>query len=440
MRRLLSVIIGDEEQKLFVKLTSQTFVLRLAGMALLYGNQVLMARLMGVSSYGDYTVIMTWINFMVAISIFGFDHGAQRFFSMLYAKQDWGKAHGFVRIGFRTIGVVSVLCMVGWFLFLWNKQSTPHPYPRTYSEAFLWSMFVIPLLSIIYQASAIFRSLHRIKLSLVSVYIFLPLGISIASLVCYRLNGNSMRADAAVLMNLLCSLLVALYMMRRVKKDLAPKYNQSEPVYETGLWLKTTAIFFIMNLLMLLIKQADILFVSHYFGHGSAGIYSAAVKISALIPFGLSIVDYVYTPRISSLYAKNDSVKLQQYISHAAKIIILITVPLSVLLIVSGKYLLMIFGGEFQSSYLPLVVLIVGQFINALTGMVGALMAMTGNQNTFLLVYILASAIDIVLNLLLVPRFGATGAAIASSTSIIMLNVCMYVLVWKKLGIKASVF
>src|SRR6187455_2961131 len=120
MRRIFTAIIGDEEQKIFVKLTSQTFVLRLIGMGLLYGNQVLMARLMGASGYGDYTVILTWINFLVAFCMFGFDHGAQRFFSLLFANQQWAKARGFIRFSFRIIVVVAVICMVAWFLYLWN--------------------------------------------------------------------------------------------------------------------------------------------------------------------------------------------------------------------------------------------------------------------------------------------------------------------------------
>ena len=443
MRRFLSGIIGDEEQKIFVKLTSQTFVLRLFGMALLYANQVLMARLMGVSDYGDYTVIMTWINFLVALCMFGFDHGAQRFFSMLFAKHQWGKAKGFVRFSFRIIGVVSVLCMVAWFLFLWNKQSSANPYdryPRTYSEAFFWSMFIIPLLAIVYQASALFRSMHRIKLSLVSIYLMLPIGISVASFFYYRLNDGKMRVDAAVLMNLLCTFLVAWFMMRKVKKNLKPKYQLVPAEYETSLWFTAGMTYLAMNVLTLVIKQADVLFVSHFMGHREAGIYSVAVKISALIPFGLTIVDYVFTPRISSVFAKNDRAQLQQYISHAAKIVLLVTVPLSLVLIGAGKYLLMIFGSDFKASYLPLIILIAGQLINALTGMVGPLMTMTGNQNIFLLIYVVASVIDLSLNYLLVPRMGATGAAIASAISVTVLNIIMYVLVWKKLRVKASVF
>jgi O-antigen/teichoic acid export membrane protein len=301
-------------------------------------------------------------------------------------------------------------------------------------------MFIIPLLALVYQASAIYRSLHKIKLSLIAVYLLLPVGISLSSLAYYWLNDKEMRVNAAVLMNLLCTFLVAWYLVRKIRKDLRPKFGNSRPKYEMTLWFNAGLTYLAMNVFTVVLKQADILFVSHYLGHTEAGIYAAAVKISALIPFGLTIVDYVYTPRISSVYAKNDRAQLQQYISHASKIILIITIPLSLVLIGSGKYLLMIFGSEFQSSYLPLIILIAGQLINAFTGMVGPLMTMTGNQNVFLMVYVVVSSIDLGMNYLLVPRMGVTGAAISSSVSVALLNIIMYYIVRKKLNIRASFF
>ena len=61
-----------------------------------------------------------------------------------------------------------------------------------------------------------------------------------------------------------------------------PKLSLSPPKYKMSLWLGAAFTYLGMNLLGLLIKQADILFVSHYFGHAEAGVYSSAVKISAL--------------------------------------------------------------------------------------------------------------------------------------------------------------
>jgi len=229
-------------------------------------------------------------------------------------------------------------------------------------------------------------------------------------------------------------------MIRKIRKTLREKYVTEEPAYETRLWMTASFTYLCMNLLTLLIKQADILFVSHFFGHTEAGIYSAAAKISALVPFGLTIVEFVYTPRISSLYAKNDRNELQKYISHAAKLILFITIPLSIAIMLSGKYLLFLFGEEFQASYLPLIILVAGQLINALTGMVGSLMTMTGKQNIFLLIYFVSSIINVSMNYLLVPRYGAMGAAVSSAVSVAVLNIIMFFIVKRQLGINASVF
>ena len=67
-------------------------------------------------------------------------------------------------------------------------------------------------------------------------------------------------------------------------------------------------------------------------------------------------------------------------------------------------------------------------------------MTMTGNQNIFLLVYLIAAVLDLTLNFLLVPKMGMVGAAIASSISVAVLNLIMYMIVWKKLRVKASIF
>ena len=68
------------------------------------------------------------------------------------------------------------------------------------------------------------------------------------------------------------------------------------------------------------------------------------------------------------------------------------------------------------------------------------MMTMTGNQRVFLLVYVFAGIIDVILNFILVPSLGMNGAAIASAVSLAVLNLTMYFIVKKKLQIKVSAF
>ncbi|MBP6649737.1 MAG: polysaccharide biosynthesis C-terminal domain-containing protein, partial [Bacteroidia bacterium] len=161
---------------------------------------------------------------------------------------------------------------------------------------------------------------------------------------------------------------------------------------------------------------------------------------STLVALGLSVTDYVFMPKIAALWEKRQIVRLQKLVHEGSRQILLITIPIAVVLLISGKWLLGLFGDAFSAAYLPLVILVVGQLVNALTGMVGGLLTMTGNQKMFLLFYLMAFAAQAVLNILLIPSVGIIGASIASSLGLILLNVIGYRFVRRKMKISASAF
>ena len=80
------------------------------------------------------------------------------------------------------------------------------------------------------------------------------------------------------------------------------------------------------------------------------------------------------------------------------------------------------------------MILAVGNFINSITGSVGILLQMTGHQKPYNIIILYAAATSIVLNIILVPRIGITGAAIASATAKIVQNLASSIYVYKKFG------
>jgi O-antigen/teichoic acid export membrane protein len=68
------------------------------------------------------------------------------------------------------------------------------------------------------------------------------------------------------------------------------------------------------------------------------------------------------------------------------------------------------------------------------------LLNMTGHHRDTMRVYAFAAAASIVLNLLLIPTLGITGAAIGTYTAMLGGNVWLYRLVRKRLGVDACVF
>jgi len=94
-----------------------------------------------------------------------------------------------------------------------------------------------------------------------------------------------------------------------------------------------------------------------------------------------------------------------------------------------------IFGTQFTSGGNILTVLSIGQFVNVAMGSVGYLLVMSGNETLMRNSTIVAALINIVLHIILVPLAGVLGAAIASTLSLIMMNVFLAYFVWLRLNI-----
>jgi O-antigen/teichoic acid export membrane protein len=62
------------------------------------------------------------------------------------------------------------------------------------------------------------------------------------------------------------------------------------------------------------------------------------------------------------------------------------------------------------------------QVLNAATGTAGYLLVMTHYERPAAVMFGLAAVLNVLLNLLLIPRFGMTGAAIASAIALVLLN------------------
>ena len=69
------------------------------------------------------------------------------------------------------------------------------------------------------------------------------------------------------------------------------------------------------------------------------------------------------------------------------------------------------FGAEYSAAYLPLVILSIGQLVNAGTGSVAYLLNMSGHEQDTMRVYFVAALVNAVLNFILVPKYGMFGAA-----------------------------
>ena len=151
-------------------------------------------------------------------------------------------------------------------------------------------------------------------------------------------------------------------------------------------------------------------------------------------------INSIRAPMIGQYYARKELKELQRVVTSAAVVYAVVTVPIVIVLIVFGKSALSLFGMDFIAAYLPLSILLVGQLVDALAGSVGYLMTMTGHQNEMVKVIGVCSILNIILNAVLIPIMGLTGAALSTAITMSLWSILLVFRVKNRLQINSTVF
>lgn len=184
-----------------------------------------------------------------------------------------------------------------------------------------------------------------------------------------------------------------------------------------------------------IIGQTGVLMLGIFRPDAEVGYYSIAVKLATLTAFILKAVNSMAAPQFSELYYSGKLDELFYVARKSTKLIFWTTAPILLILIVSGKSLLhWLFGPDFVTGYWAMVFLILGQFVGSISGATNGFMNMTGAQRTLFRIKLFAALLNIGLNLMLTPRFGLEGAAIAAMVSISSWNLIVLMIIKRKYG------
>ena len=198
--------------------------------------------------------------------------------------------------------------------------------------------------------------------------------------------------------------------------------------------------FFVVGALYLLNSRIDIFLLGLFRGHDEVAVYNVVLKVSEIGSFCLITVNYIIAPAIAKLFSNGDLTQLQQLIRRAAQVVLIIGLPLLLLIAIFRKTILVFFGVDFLNGEQALLILCAGQLVNVLCGSVGTILIMSGHQRFSIYSLAISTGVGIILNVLLTPRFGLVGTAIATASSIAVWNCLMYFFVNKKIKIRSTAF
>jgi O-antigen/teichoic acid export membrane protein len=179
--------------------------------------------------------------------------------------------------------------------------------------------------------------------------------------------------------------------------------------------------------------------VGFYRDPQEVAVYFATVKTLALVHFVYFAVKAGSAQRYAQ-FAHGDRHRLAAFARETVSWTFWPSLAMAVVVLALGRPMLGLFGEGFQSGYPLLFLLVVGVVARASVGPCESLLTMSGHQNSCALVFAATLALNIVLNVLLLPTFGLWGAAMATAFAMIFEAAGLSFTVWRKLGIVMTIF
>jgi O-antigen/teichoic acid export membrane protein len=166
-----------------------------------------------------------------------------------------------------------------------------------------------------------------------------------------------------------------------------------------------------------------------------AGVYAASSRYLAMAAMAAVAIRQVLAPKLSELLARRSSGRAAAAYQTTTSWMVALNWPIYLALIAFGPALLEVFGADFAGGEVVLVVLSATMLVATAAGPVDVVLLMGGRSAWNLANTVAALAANLAGNLVLTPRFGLAGAAVAFAAGILVNNLLPLAQVWRSLGL-----
>lgn len=168
---------------------------------------------------------------------------------------------------------------------------------------------------------------------------------------------------------------------------------------------------------------------------GEVGLYEQSQKIVKLVLSLVTSLGVVMLPRMSNIFANGDNEKMNVYLNKSLQGVAYVSIPMSVgLAAVSSEFVPWFFGPDFKTVSYLMIILTPILFLIAMSNVIGIQYLMPANRTKeFTFSVTTGAIINVTLNFLLIPKYKAIGACIATVIAEFSVTLVQYLCVRKNI-------
>jgi O-antigen/teichoic acid export membrane protein len=390
------------------------FVANLVSKAIGFVFNIVVAQFLGAGGYGLFVLGLTITQLAQPVALLGLPDGIVRYVSKYRSEGAAAKVRGTVFTSLLISGSLGVLFGIGAILLSRPLSARVFNDPELTEVLPIFGV-AIPFFVLLQASTSVAVGFKRVEFQQAIQNIAFPLlklgFVGGALYLGYQLVG----AVSGLVLAVAVSSLAGLAVIPRVFSEI----DVRGPIQtEHKTLLRYSMPVFLSGFSYLALNQFDRLILGAFRSAASVGIYNASSVLSQQgIIFFVALVT-IFNPIASDLYSSGSIDRLEVVYQTVSRWLLVCTFPIVVIGALFSTELLLLFRAEFVEGVPVLVILFVVQLLYVAVGPAGELLQMSGFQDIVLIDTATMLVVNIVLNLLLIPRYGAIGAAVATGTSI----------------------
>lgn len=381
---------------------------------------IIIGRYFGATSSGQYFLALTIILVVSQVAQLGFQQGLLKFNPVYRSKKSLLGLKLFLKNTLVISGIVSVLVTLTLYYFSWfisleifNKPELAVVIRYMSSTIVGWTLFRV-LVSYL-------QSCSDMRGIVIYENILLPVLLLLGVLLAFKLDGD---IKLYALFTSIIYILVMLSTIVPVRRSLQ-KLDSIDEGFRVSIpeLLKYSMPLMAAGLIQQLVLWSDTLMLGFYMESKDLGVYNAGMKVALSTTVLLYVSNTILVPSISKYCANCDWIALKKQYQTVVFYLIMMALPIFILVVYLGDRILTLFGNEFKEAYSVLFILMIGQFVNIATGSAGYILMMSGKEKIEAINIFVTLLLNICMNMYLIPVYGIIGAAIATSASLVIVNI-----------------
>jgi O-antigen/teichoic acid export membrane protein len=410
-----------EEVVIIAKGAGLVLIGAIFGTGLRFLFRAIIGRHLGPSLLGIFFIGLGVFRISERIACLGIQNGLLRYIPMYLGEKDEERIKGIIVSGLKIVGVAGIF-VAGLIFFnsSFMARNIFHNLELTnVLKAFSLAIPFSAITAVLLFSTQAFRVLkykvvvREFQEPFLGILIF-----SLLYLIGWELNG----ALLAVFLSIVAGTLLAAVFLKKVFPPIADKKIGSR--FETKKLIHFSWPLFFVGFFYMIILWINTLLIGYFLTTKEVGFFGAAHNIAML---GLVVVNAfvsIFAPIVSDLSNRGENEKLEGLYKIITKWIFTLSLPGFILMIYFDQEILTLtFGRSFVQGAFVLVILSIAMLVNSIIGSAGFLTAMSGRPKLELANLCITFSVNAVLSILLIPKYGIQGAAYATLTAFILLNV-----------------